>query len=209
MTLLHRTAAGVAAALLLSACAADRPDDGGDAAGTEPTMEVDVAVDTPGLRKIKQRAGIEDCPAAPAGRPPAEDPLPAVTLPCLGGGPAVDLSGLRGPAVINLWAQWCGPCRDELPYYQRLHETGEVDVLGVDWLDPQPAGALELAEETGVTYPLLADPAGVLRPEFRIRGLPGAVFVDAEGRVVAVEFVVVRSYDELAALVEKHLGVDV
>ena len=50
-------------------------------------------------------------------------------------------------------------------------------------------------------------PDGLLRPEFRIRGLPGVVFVDAEGRVTHVEFTVIRSYRQLTDLVEEHLGV--
>jgi hypothetical protein len=101
--------------------------------------------------------------------------------------------------------------RTELPYYQRLHEEGqgEVAVLGIDYLDTQPEGALALAKATGVTFPLLADPDGLLRPEFRIRGLPGVVLVDADGRVTRVEFSVMQSYEQLTALVEEHLGVTV
>jgi thiol-disulfide isomerase/thioredoxin len=125
----------------------------------------------------------------------------------------VDLSRLRGPLVVNLFAQWCGPCREELPFYERLHEEGEgkVAVLGIDYLDTQPAGALQLAEATGVTFPLLADPGGLLRAPFRVRGLPGVLFVDAQGRNTndggRPTFTVIRSYDELTALVREHLGV--
>jgi thiol-disulfide isomerase/thioredoxin len=137
--------------------------------------------------------------------------MPEITLPCLGGGPDVDLSRLRGPLVVNLFAQWCGPCREELPFYEQLHEAGKVAVLGIDYLDTQPAGALELADATGVTYPLLADPGGLLRAPFRVRGLPGVLFVDAQGRITndggRPTFTVIRSYDELTALVREHLGV--
>ena len=199
-------AGALAGALLLTGCSVGVPPapDGASA----PVQQSRVDVDTPELRAAKADAGIEPC--EPVDAPPADaDPLPEVTLPCLGGGPAVDLSGLRGPVVVNLFAQWCEPCRDELPYYQRLHEQGDRDVrvLGIDYLDTQPDGALALAADTGVTYPLLADPDGVLRSEFRIRGLPGVVFVDAEGRVTHVEFTVIRSYRQLTDLVEEHLGV--
>ena len=60
--------------------------------------------------------------------------------------------------------------------------------------------------DTGVTYPLLADPGGRLRPDLRIRGLPGVAFVAADGSV-QVEFGVVDSYAELRAMTEKHLAV--
>ena len=173
-----------------------------------PAQQTNVDVDTPELRQAKAEAGVEPCRPGRAG-PASTDPLPDVTLPCLGGGEPVELDTLRGPMVINLFAQWCGPCRDELPYYQRLHEAGgdRVRVLGIDYLDTQPGGALALARETGVTFPLLADPAGELRGELRIRGLPGVVLVDEDGRAVHVEFRVIRSYDELTALVAEHLGV--
>lgn len=199
-----------ALALVLAAgCSIGTPPDDGDAAAS-PVRQSNVDVDTPELREAKAAAGIEDCRPGD-GPPPAEAGLPDLTLPCLGGGPDVALPALKGPMVVNLFAQWCEPCRDELPYYQRLHEEAgdRVGVLGVDYLDTQPAGALELARVSGVTYPLLADPDGLLRPEFRVTGLPGVAFVDAEGRVTHVEFTVVRSYDQLRDLVAEHLGVRV
>lgn len=201
-------AASVVLPLLLAGCttASESPQQEGDTG-----LGVDVDVDTPELRALKKKAGVEPCPAGEPRGGPVEGGMPDVVLSCLGGGPDVDLSSLRGPMVVNLWAQWCGPCREELPYYQRLHETagGKVDVLGIDYQDTQPGLALELAKQTGVTYPLVADPAAQIRVPFRVRGLPGVVFVDADGSVVHTEYVVIRSYDQLAALVEEHLGVAV
>jgi thiol-disulfide isomerase/thioredoxin len=186
------------ACLVLASCSAT----GSPATTSEQHSRVDV--DTPQLRALKGSANVEPCRL---GRSASR--LPAVTLPCLGGGPDVDLTRLGGPLVINLFAQWCGPCRSEMPFYQALHvkARGTVRVLGIDYLDTQPAAALDLVRQTGVTYPLLADPAGALRPDFKIRGLPGVVLVDGRGRVVDVEFRVVRSYAELRALVERHLHV--
>lgn len=169
-----------------------------------------VDVDTPALRALKAEAGIDDCAAGP-GAGPVEGGLPEVTLPCLGGGPEVALGTVRGPTVLNLWASWCGPCRDELPFYQRFHEkyAGQVDVLGIDFNDTQPGAALELARDTGVTYPLLADPASELAgppPGLVPRGLPMLALVDADGRVVHLEAREIRSLAELEELVATHLG---
>jgi thiol-disulfide isomerase/thioredoxin len=163
-----------------------------------------VDVDTPALRQAKAAAKVEPCRP---GR--ATNHLPDRTLSCLGGGPDIDLTRLRGPLVINLFAQWCGPCRKELPYYQELHRKGRgtVRVIGVDYLDTQPSAALDLVKQTGVTYPLLADPDGTLRRDFKIRGLPGVVLVGADGKVADVEFRVVRSYAELRDLVQQRLDV--
>jgi thiol-disulfide isomerase/thioredoxin len=204
-------AAAAFGVLLLAGCApADEPD-GGGAAERSGRFAVDVDVDTPELRAAKEQAGIADCPAPDEPAPEAERPLPEVTLACLGGGRDVDLSTLRGPMVVNLWAQWCGPCREELPYYQQLHERAgdRVRVLGVDYQDTRPDWALDLLDQTGVTYPSLADPGAELRVPFRVRGLPGVVLVDETGEVVHVEFLVIESYEQLVDLVDEHLGVGV
>jgi len=201
-----RTGAVLAAALLvLAGCGTDEP-----APDTAAPVATHVDVDTPALRAQKAAAGIADCPK-PAGDDPVDGGMPELTLSCLGGGPDVTLSDLRGPLVVNLFAQWCGPCRSEMPYYQQLHEKarGKVRVLGIDYLDTQPDRALDLVKQTGVTYPLLADPDGQVRADFKVRGLPGVVLVDEHGAVRSVEFRVVRSYDELRTLVRDGLHVDV
>ena len=167
----------------------------------------DIDVQTPELQQQRMAAGVADCPA-PASTAPADPALPAMTLPCLGGDDGVDLSGLSGPLVLNLWAQSCGPCRDEMPVLQRLHAASSgVTVLGVDFQDLQPGKALDLAEATGATYPSVADVEGELQAPLRVTGLPTTLFVDAAGQVVATERRAFTSYAQLTTAVEKHLGV--
>ncbi|MGH1561162.1 TlpA disulfide reductase family protein [Mumia sp. DW29H23] len=197
------------AALVLSSCGGDdlQPSDGGAATSDEAGSSV---VDTPELRALKADAGIEDCPRTNR-RGAVEGGLPGVLLDCLGGGAPVSLPGLPAqPTVVNIWATWCGPCRDELPHLAQLHaEAGdEVAMLGINYRDPDPAGALRLAKESGVTYPLVSDPDQSVAKGLGVVGLPQTVFVDATGVVVATERTPITSYDQLRSLVREHLGVD-
>jgi thiol-disulfide isomerase/thioredoxin len=209
---MRRPLVALGALALVAGCSIGTPpDDPVDGSGAA-VLESDVDVDTPELREAKANAGIADCAPGPR-EARADGGLPDLTLPCLGGGPDVPLRSLKGPMVVNLFAQWCEPCRDELPYYQRLHEEAgdKLQVVGIDYLDTQPDGAIELAAQTGVTYPLLADPGGALRQEFRVRGLPGVVLVDGEGKVAnpggRPTFTVIRSYAQLTDLVREHLRI--
>ena len=172
----------------------------------------DVDVDTPALREVKARIGMEDC--EPGSGEAVAGGLPEVTLPCLGGGPDVDLSSLRGPVVINLWQAQCEPCRQEMPALEEFHQRhgDRVPVLGIDFNDVHPDGALALAEETGATYPSIADPGGELMVEdaFAVarRGLPAFVFVDEDGVVVAQDSGGVDSVAEIRSKVAEHLGIE-
>ncbi|NYE36680.1 thiol-disulfide isomerase/thioredoxin [Nocardioides cavernae] len=182
--------------------------------GTDGRVDVrppDVDVDTPALREAKARIGMADC--EPGSGAPVGGGLPELTLPCLGGGPDVDLASLRGPMVINLWQAFCEPCRDEMPALEAFHQqhADEVAVVGIDFNDVNPTGAMALAEETGVTYPSIADPGGDLMAEdaFAIarRGLPAFVFVDADGEVVGQHSGGVDSVREVEELVDTYLGI--
>ena len=190
----------MAAVLLLAGCS-DDPD---FVPGPGPSK---VKVDTPELRELKAEIGLEPCRPGPGG-----GALPAVTLPCLGGGTSVDLSTLRGPLVLSLWQAGCEPCKKEMPALQAFHEQygDAVPVLGVDFVDTYPGSALEEAGQRGVTYPSLADPGGDLMDtdEFaKIRGMPMLYFVDADGRIAYVRPGGVDTTDEVAELVREHLGV--
>ena len=170
-----------------------------------------VDVDTPALREVKARIGMEDC--VPGDGDPVDGGLPELTLPCLGGGPDVELSSLRGPLVINLWAANCGPCREEMPALEAFHQqyADQVAVLGIDFNDVHPDRAIQLAEDTGATYPSIADPGGELMVEdsFAVvrRGLPAFVFVDETGAVVGQSSGGVDSVAEIKDLVAEQLGI--
>jgi thiol-disulfide isomerase/thioredoxin len=133
-------------------------------------------------------------------------PLPDVTLAAFGSGKPLALGSLKGPAVVNVWASWCGPCRKELPHYQAFSEkyAGKVSVVGVDFQDTRLDKARELVRSTGVRYPLFVDPDGKLRA----RALPEVVLVDATGKVTYRQYVQIESLHQLEDLVRRHLGAD-
>jgi thiol-disulfide isomerase/thioredoxin len=185
------------ALLLLAACTAQATPD-------RPTPE-------------EQASPFTDCgaltaappSAAPASSASAGTGLPDLELPCFTGGAPVRLADLRGPAVINMWASWCEPCRDELPVMQRLAERagGRLHVLGVDTGDSRDAAA-SFGAARKVTMPTLYDRDKKVLSALGRATLPVTIFVDAAGRDY-VHPVPVDDDAELSRLLREHTGVAV
>jgi cytochrome c biogenesis protein CcmG/thiol:disulfide interchange protein DsbE len=125
-----------------------------------------------------------------AGDPPA---APQVALPVLfAGGPVgpegatYDLASLRGKSVVlNLWASWCPPCREEAPILQRLWERyrdKDVVVLGIDTQDGS-AEARAFIREFGLTFPSLRDGTDTTQGRFQTSQLPETFVIDPEGKI--------------------------
>ena len=100
-----------------------------------------------------------------------------------------DLDGLRGRVVVvNFWASWCGPCREEMPALEEVsrayaEEGRPVTVIGVDASDVRSEAAKFLAE-VGVTYPTVYDQAGLrggVAASWTVTGLPQTWFVARDG----------------------------
>lgn len=172
------------------------------------------AVEKPSAEALatqKQAAGIADCPPSDPQAAPVAGGLPDVTLECLGGGRSVRLAGLRGePTLINIWGQWCPPCRAEAPFLTEVAtaEPPGLRIIGVDYIDPRPDWAIEFAQLSDWTYPQLQDPDKTLEPQLQLAaGIPQTLFVRADGTIAYQHRAPFRSVAEIRSLLQQHLGV--
>lgn len=112
--------------------------------------------------------------------------VPARTLETLPPGAQGSLADYRGRWVLmNVWASWCVPCREESPALERFsRRRGEqVTVLGIDTRDLS-GDALDFIAEFGLTYPQLRDPDGRYADELETTGVPESFLIDPDGRLV-------------------------
>lgn len=134
----------------------------------------------------------------PAVGQPAKD----FNLPLLGGSNQ-RLHDLRGtPVVINFWATWCGPCREEMPLLDSFAEeySGHVVVLGINSGESESQVAA-FVEEIQVDFPILLDEDEQVTDRYFVRNFPITFFVDAEG-IVRAQHLGVLSEDLLARYLE-------
>jgi peroxiredoxin len=123
--------------------------------------------------------------AAPAAQATAPSAAGDFTLPARDGG-TVRLSELRGQVVmINFWASWCGPCRQEMPLLQQLYGKYEplgFTLLGVN-VEPDSAQAQDWLEKVSVSFPILFDRDNKVSAQFGVEAMPSTVLIDREGNV--------------------------
>ena len=148
------------------------------------------------MRPLRTLALLAVCVVALAGctsgadTPDDRGPLLPATATAL---PSFDLSRFEAllgelegrPVLVNVWASWCGPCREEAPHLVAAHETygDEVQFLGVDILDSRES-ARGFIDEYGWTYPSVFDATGAIRDGLGLLGQPVTLFYDASGALV-------------------------
>lgn len=99
------------------------------------------------------------------------------------------LADYRGEVVLlNIWATWCGPCREEMPSLQKLHErfgSEGLHVVAVSVDDPSGSRAIrEFAQQYGLTFDLLHDLSGAIQSKYQTTGVPETLVIGRDGRIL-------------------------
>lgn len=203
------TATALAALALVGCSASSESEPVSQPASSAPEPQATSEKD-PDLLPLIADAALDPCP------PNAENPdaaipgLPTLSFRCLGHGPDVDLSRLRGkPTVINVWASWCPPCIAEMPILTAAAADlrGEVQFLGVNIQD-RDASALQMLSDFGADFPSVVDEAGTVRGALAISGPPVTFFVDERGVIVGRHNGALPSTEYFDALMNEYLGVE-
>lgn len=118
-------------------------------------------------------------------------------------GEPLQLSSYRGQIVVlNFWASWCPPCRDETPLLESSQDNlgDDVVLIGIDIWDTE-GDARDFLDEFGVTYIVAPDESGEVAIDYGVSGVPETFIIDAEGRIAARLTGPVKSLNQLRGMV--------
>ena len=132
----------------------------------------------------------------------------SIVLDCLDGTDGASINGIKGPAVINVWGSWCGPCKEEMPILRSFYEKAQdkLALIGVDVEEASMEDGRKFVENYGITWPNLYDADGKSRAYFGM-GVPVTWFIAADGNVAYKLIGVIKSEKELISMTSKFLGV--
>jgi peroxiredoxin len=121
-----------------------------------------------------------------SGKDSDENPAGDFTLEPVDGGGKISLRDFKGqPVVLNFWATWCGPCKEELPVFQKMwdkYKDEDVVFLGVDVMDDR-TNASEFIKNSGISYTMLYDQEGDVSSKYKVIALPATFFINKEGEI--------------------------
>ena len=124
-------------------------------------------------------------------------------------GKQISLADFKGKVVVlNIWGQWCPPCRTEAPEMEKLYlqnQAAGVQVLGLDVRDPDRSAPQDFARDRGLTYPSIYDPPGrtlLQLSGYPLNAVPSTIVIDKRQRVAAVYLRSLLASD-IAPLVQK------
>jgi len=132
----------------------------------------------------------------------------SIMLDCLDGTDGASINGIKGPAIINVWGSWCGPCKEEMPILRSFYEKaqGKLALIGVDVEEASIEDGRKFVKNNGITWPNLYDADGKSRAYFGM-GVPVTWFIATDGSVAYKHIGVIKSEKELISMTSKYLGV--
>lgn len=120
-------------------------------------------------------------------RPRTSKPAPDFVLKDIHG-KTVSLAQFKGkPVLLNFWATWCGPCKEEMPSMQKLYDAAQnngkfqIIAISIDRFNIEKVN--QYAKDLNLTFPILIDPDREIRKTYFIRGLPTSYLIDSEGKL--------------------------
>ncbi|WP_067531587.1 TlpA family protein disulfide reductase [Nocardia crassostreae] len=193
----------VAVAIVVAGAVGGGDNEHAQGVATETTAESVAAAQ-------RSAAALATCPQ-PSGAPVGDSPLRGLTLNCLADGKPVELTAaLAGkPALLNLWAYWCGPCAEELPMLQQFsQQAGDAITVLTVHSDPGIAKGLSRLTGLGIHLPGVEDPNAQVRKAVGAPAvLPVSVLLRADGTVAKVEVRAFTSVADISDTVAAELGV--
>ena len=112
-------------------------------------------------------------------------------LPSFSGDVSYQLKQFKGkPVILNFWASWCAPCRQEMPFLENVwktHKENDLVLLGINVLDDKEE-AEDTIKEFGITYINLYDPDGDIKEKYNLLALPVTYFIDKEGSISKINY---------------------
>ena len=140
-----------------------------------------------GLKALCLTAGLATAALAPAAAAVAEPVGQAAApfaLPLRGGNTKLSLDQLRGQVVmVNFWASWCGPCREEFPLLDQIYRKYKgagFTLLGIN-VEPESKDAEGFISGTPVSFPILFDRDSAVSKLYRVDGMPSTALIDRHG----------------------------
>ncbi len=132
----------------------------------------------------------------------------AALLKCLDGKTSIDVGQIKGPALVNVWGSWCGPCKQEMPIFVDFYSKykKKVSLIGISVEEADVQDARDFVKLYGMSWPNLNDPDGSTRGTLGM-GVPITLFIDAQGKVAYKKIGVVTTIEELERDTKKYLGV--
>lgn len=103
-------------------------------------------------------------------------------------GDPIRLSDFRGKVVLlNFWATWCGPCRIEMPLFQRFYDESNITILAVNNRETAEQ-VTKFADQIRISFPLAMDESGTIQDQYYVQAYPMTYIIDPNGVIVDIHY---------------------